>query len=87
VTAQGDFGGVASFDQRQAEAIDRLRKNKHGFVLFTVTEAGAERIRMKYVGSMDNRIGGAFLAGIIETAHEALTAHSEGNEEEDDAAT
>jgi hypothetical protein len=76
------FGGVAAFDQRQAEAIKRLRKNRHGFVLFTIEEADDAKLRMKYVGSMDDRLAMPFLATIVETCVEAAEHHNQPEEDE-----
>lgn len=77
------FGGVAMFDQRQAEAINRLRDNKRGFVLFTIADADDNTLSMKYVGSMDDRLGPTFLISIIETAREALAGYVEDSESDE----
>jgi len=77
-------GGIANFDQRQAEALERLRSNRHGFVLFTIEDGDESKIALKYVGSMDERYSKAFLLGIMEIAEAGLRAAIEIEEDDED---
>jgi hypothetical protein len=77
--------GVAGFDQRQAEALERLRTNKRGFILFTLGDSESSQVlRMQYIGSVDDTTSILFMAMIVETLHMAMKEAGAFETDEDD---
>jgi hypothetical protein len=77
------FSGIAGFDQKQAEALERVRSNKRGFLLFTI-EDEPDRIVTRFIGSFDGPLGKPFLSNVIETAYEAMVSFMETTDDDDE---